>query len=160
MADTSDGGKGDPPDPSNAHITTDAPSISTPAAYCAKNDTVSSKTDKDIKFFVHIEDSDDTTVPSTTNLPFPTTKRPPKSTTDRARTNDALLDTASVTKALNRYRRCQELSYAATNSNDNTWMNDDDNEAIDAVVNDDDNAASDPEEPWDRSAWSLSLIHI
>ena len=37
MANTSDGGKGDTPDPSNANINTDALSISTPAAHSHKN---------------------------------------------------------------------------------------------------------------------------
>ena len=59
MANISVGGKEDPPVPSVANITTDALSIATQAAHSVKNNMVSSKTDKDIQFFVHIEDADD-----------------------------------------------------------------------------------------------------
>ena len=59
MANTSDGGKDDPPDPSKANINTDALSISPPAAHSAKIILVSTGIDPDIQFFVHTNDNDD-----------------------------------------------------------------------------------------------------
>ena len=46
MANTSDGGKGDPPDPPNANTNNDTLSTSTPAAHSAKNDSVPTKIDR------------------------------------------------------------------------------------------------------------------
>ena len=46
MANTSDGGKGDPPDPSNYKTNTDALLTTAPAAHRAKNDQVSPDIDQ------------------------------------------------------------------------------------------------------------------
>ena len=77
MANTSDGDKGDPPDPSKANINTDALSISPPAAHSAKNVLILTGIDPDIKFFVHIDDDDED---AALNSPILTTPNPPKTT--------------------------------------------------------------------------------
>ena len=59
MANTSDGGKGDPPDPSNAYNNTDARSFSPPPVRSPKNNHDLTGIDRDNKFFVHVEDDDD-----------------------------------------------------------------------------------------------------
>ena len=48
MANTSDGIKGDPPDPPNAHMTTNALPSDSPSVYRAKNDSNPPDTDRDM----------------------------------------------------------------------------------------------------------------
>ena len=93
MANSSDGGKGDHPDPPNANINTDALSTSTPAACSAKNDSVLSKTDQDTQLSVTLNLDDNQHIP---NKQFPTSKSPTK-ITDNAGANITAVTTSHPT---------------------------------------------------------------
>ena len=101
MPNTSDGGiKGDPPDPSNANINTDALFISTPEAHSDKNVLILTGIDPDIQFFVHTDDDDEDTLNSP-NSPIPTTPHPPKTTGTVSATTTAAVSTPAAHSAKN-----------------------------------------------------------
>ena len=113
MTNSSDGGKGDPPYPSNTNINTDALSISSPAAHRAKNALILTGIDPDIKFFVHIDD-DDNEDEDALNSPTLTTMNPPKTPDNASAHNGSTTvdewNAKSWNKVLARYHRCQDPS--------------------------------------------------
>ena len=101
MANISDGGKGVPPDPHNANITTDTISISTPSVYSDKNDQVWSKIDRDIQFFVHTEDASPS---SPNNTPVNGRKKTPDS---QLPPNETIIADTAIRPAIDRAKKIQ-----------------------------------------------------